>query len=1176
MRCVTPVRWRHVLLAVFFVGLGAFSASGQTRGDDPYARLVRSSFKYGDKDIRDNVLALCSIPASAMDEGGRFRLSYYMREWETVRDTLHKMKPKTAEDVYRKIIRDLTRERVPVMAVDDFYGLLDACPMAPDDGLLKNLGNLAQVIVRPEEMDMLGTRLELGTAFFGGEDFAKRLNLGRVMLQADFDKLALEYLPGPSDMGGIKDETVHREILQFHKMREELTGGKPGERTTEQLTEEFSEVTEAFFGDVAARGKARQDLLPFFGRRLPHGVVLDAVEKRVVGPGQDVVPAYVARLSEIFADYRGKNAVPVVRLNNAVLQVKLVDLLAANVDLKAAPWNPVVISLAGNWIAEAEEMVREKAVLEKTGKNESFVSSRDLLATMPRGVWLQALPEGFRERVLIQHVRVLMSYGKWDQAFAEIVAVNRRNPSAATQLTTECLERWARLNDPTIPADVKEQFEITQQQILVTPIVAARNLSYFAELMALMRKNKVPVEDLDYLLDVYERSQSTVDVYQREDLEKVFGPVTALDEASFSVLTQRMQVGLGGRWRETGVHDGPTTLAMVRAGYAMTLGMIDDWSAEHPEDWKALRAAGVMASDWADFEYFQELAKSPKRQALALYDEKNKLSQAYFGMAAQRYLKHIENNVKLVETEETLFVTWFQHLMGFNSNGDVNLSKAASRAVLEEIREMIHSLPEGVAQTQMAALSSYVDQMTGDPKALHPNMKFKFMESALVITADTSFSEATSDKVEYLETLLDGVQLESRIDGPNTVWRKEDVGIVVSLRHTDVMGRQIRFESVVGAAAAPKPADKARKMMATDTVRNDLESNILEVLSPFFDVRSITLSPVDVKPRPTKQPGWERTVLAYVVVRAKGVSVDEIPQMTLDLHFVDKSGPVTLPVRSAVRLIQMKEGRAEPRKVDDLQLTQTFDTRNLYTTGELKLTVTAFGTGLMPRLSDLVDLRPLEQSIEVRQIVLEEGPVVRQILSWSDDVEVTSERRWRVELDGEAILQADTQLPLYYPVPHDAEAEVRNDYFVDADVAVAAEPYALIGKEETPELVMGVGGQLEAVDKTPRWWRWAGFGAAVLLALVVLAVLVRRKSSATRPLRAADVFRMPTRMEPFAVVKLLRNLLASDLVHLSDQQRRALTDEMRRVELACFEPDGEGLPNAELKRVAQNALETCC
>jgi len=97
-------------------------------------------------------------------------------------------------------------------------------------------------------------------------------------------------------------------------------------------------------------------------------------------------------------------------------------------------------------------------------------------------------------------------------------------------------------------------------------------------------------------------------------------------------------------------------------------------------------------------------------------------------------------------------------------------------------------------------------------------------------------------------------------------------------------------------------------------------------------------------------------------------------------------------------------------------------------------------------------------------VVLEEGPVVREILSWSEDIEVTSERRWRVELDGERLVKARTQLPVYYPVPHAPAAVVRNDYYVDADVVVATNVFALVGDAEEPELVKGADGRVLPVS----------------------------------------------------------------------------------------------------------------
>ena len=57
--------------------------------------------------------------------------------------------------------------------------------------------------------------------------------------------------------------------------------------------------------------------------------------------------------------------------------------------------------------------------------------------------------------------------------------------------------------------------------------------------------------------------------------------------------------------------------------------------------------------------------------------------------------------------------------------------------------------------------------------------------------------------------------------------------------------------------------------------------DLTDALSPFFVVRSITFATPDVKPRATSRPGWEETVLAYVLVRAKDASVDKVPPVKL-------------------------------------------------------------------------------------------------------------------------------------------------------------------------------------------------------------------------------------------------------------------------------------------------------
>ena len=151
-------------------------------------------------------------------------------------------------------------------------------------------------------------------------------------------------------------------------------------------------------------------------------------------------------------------------------------------------------------------------------------------------------------------------------------------------------------------------------------------------------------------------------------------------------------------------------------------------------------------------------------------------------------------------------------------------------------------------------------------------------------------------------------------------------------------------------ASRRKDSPLVKKMRAAQGPRDELELNITEALSPFFDIKSITFATPDVKPRPTAQAGWEETVLAYLHVRAKDASVDKIPPVQMELKFVDLSGPVTIPAESAETVIKVATENAAPRPASQIEITQTLDTRQLPINGALTLEIKATATGLVPEL----------------------------------------------------------------------------------------------------------------------------------------------------------------------------------------------------------------------------------
>ncbi len=65
---------------------------------------------------------------------------------------------------------------------------------------------------------------------------------------------------------------------------------------------------------------------------------------------------------------------------------------------------------------------------------------------------------------------------------------------------------------------------------------------------------------------------------------------------------------------------------------------------------------------------------------------------------------------------------------------------------------------------------------------------------------------------------------------------------------------------------------------------------------------------------------------------------------------------------------------------------------------------------------------------------------------------------------------------------------------------------------------------------------------------------------------------MPTEVDAFAVVALLRRLGASSLVRLNATQQTDLSSDVERLQQACFGGSGQPLSEAELRRVVDKWL----
>jgi hypothetical protein len=352
--------------------------------------------------------------------------------------------------------------------------------------------------------------------------------------------------------------------------------------------------------------------------------------------------------------------------------------------------------------------------------------------------------------------------------------------------------------------------------------------------------------------------------------------------------------------------------------------------------------------------------------------------------------------------------------------------------------------------------------------------------------------------------------------------------------------------------------------------RDELEMNIRDALGLFFDVRAIAFSPKDVQPRPTDQPGWEETVLAYIQVKAKDASVDKIPRIQMSLEFLDLTGPVRITTESAETMIKVTDQPTPPRPYDRLDITETLDPRSLETTEEVLLEIKATACGLVPELDALLDLDALGRQMPVARVDPHEGTMLRQVNSWGDTVHAVSERHWTVALDATSLLSPPRRIELQLPKPK-SEAKVAYQAYVEMDLVDLAEPVATVGKGEA---VVPTADGLKPAD--PRLLYAAVGGGAILLVLLLAMVYLARRSR-QRPLRAADVFHLPSEVDGFVVVQLLRALGGSELVRLSPVQRSEMQQDIHRIQAACFSGNGHSkLSEEELRLVARKWLRAAC
>jgi len=1130
--------------------------------------ILSQKFSRDPNDLLRSLERVGTADPAALTITDRFLLRFVTGDWPQVRAELTQMPPELARKIYDKMLADLTEKQRPNVRLEDVLGLADAVPVELTSENLRKLGQLTSLAVPVTESYWLVDRLRKGTAKLGGTDPAKRLAAARILIYANFKDLAREYLPSAADIDLLADEGLKNELRNFLTTQEERESAQRSE--VQRIWDENiaavlnPDTSKAKAWEKSKAGNAISKVIT----QVPTGTLASVLAEAAKTNPEGALHLVTAFTRKVQSE---RNNDIVLRAENLEAQATIANLLADLSKPGEQPWSQIFELMADHWTSEADYTYQQKAA-NSQGK---FVAPEELLATAPVGKWAAALPPAVRDRVDVSMSRLILTAAQFDQAAERIVEIGKRSPAAGAALAEDFLTVWGKTHNPEIPEQLRRKFNLPDDaRIPVTPIMMEKNIDSLARMMTLFRNAGLAPKDYSRVVTAFDLAYSTAETYRTGHIEKVFGPMDQMDEAVFSLILARMNANLGERWRKMDVQrasltqrDELQTLDMVRNGYDTALKLIDGWLKGHADSWRALTLAGTLCVDWGDFEYFQQLVVNDPQKRLFNFKEKNLQAQDYFNRGAAAYVAQVPKLTPSAYTIEP-YMAWFNGLLGIGSNGQLNLSKAMNRAALTKIREHLVALPDKSAKAHISLFAKAVNTRLNDEKEpLHEDLKYRYIASAMIITKDDPFTLGAAKKLDYFDELLSEVRLQTRVDGPNTVGRDQDFGIILSIIHTEAMTRAAKFGQYLtndlnaGATRGRKNSPLVKKMVETQGPRDELELNITQAFAPFFDIQSITFSTPEVKPRPTAQAGWEETVLAYVHVRAKDASVDKIPPVELALKFVDMTGPVSIPAESAETVIKVATDKAPARPASHIEVTQTLDSRQLTINGSLTLEIKAAATGLVPDLEQLLVLDP-RAAIGVKHINPHAGLQIKELNTWGDEVTPTSERLWTLTLDGDAVRGAEGPLAFRFPAPSAKDVTVTYQTYQDMNLTTLTEPVVTLGQTAKVGEVIA--------HPTQHPFPWLVTAGAIIVGVGLLFVFFRKRGG-EQPVLARDVFHMPAEVDGFAVVALLRRLCSSPLVKLQDKQKQELQSDLKRIEQACFGAQNT-MPESDLRNIASKWL----
>jgi hypothetical protein len=863
----------------------------------------------------------------------------------------------------------------------------------------------------------------------------------------------------------------------------------------------------------------------------------------------------------------------------AILNLKeSIDVLLAREDVVAGldsaalrvPLRMVTTAL----VAEMERAVEQRGQQQFIGRNAQL-----LYRAIPSEKWLASLEPSLATRARKACIAIATVADETDHALALVDQAIASSPSEAATYADHFLSKWVGRLRPQVEYSEETMmfFSYYRDAMPMAPLTRGRqrrNLDRLDTLLAKLRGAGIEARALPSMVPAFHACHARTEVYERPDIERVFGAVERIPAPTAASLAQSMAASLNGDWRSreamktTGTKRSDNEIAqLVDRGYGVAIELIESAVRQAPEVWDLAVLHASLTYDRLQYRESRKTSQDPNTT-----NEYRKAAFAAFGDAARRYVAALNRG----DTRDDIAVhlRWFGAAMGTAELNFLRPEDLPKEGTLQDdqidlLRKSLQELDAEAYERHISAFASAVEQAV---TRMGPEIKPRLVRHALRVIGDHPAGASMRAMEElYRDLVKDEIKLRLAVDGNDQVGVGKPFGVMLSLRFTNSVDRETGgFGKYLQNGVWGRVGNSYREV----NYRDELQKTVQNALSKHFNVDAIGFFDPFMPPRGVVedgQTGWLEKPMAYIVLTRKDPAIDTIPAVVMDMQFTDQTGPVTLAIPSNTPLIASGEAHAK-RVCEKLEITQLVDVRAAgddQGKNTVTLEIRMRGTGVLPDVREaLAGLDAPLAGYELAQDGISSEPPI--VLASGD-----SGATMRF-----GMMMGDPKEPEGgYPEP-DANGIYRLPIERNFKLTYNRTGSAVGGEFRLPILTAGIDAKLENrfyddLDIMPvdggsvpvhlAFWSPVRIASAAALAIVIGALLAWSRKRRRIETRIPAPAWIPSRITPLGVVTSLRRLEQQ----VPAEKAGSLREEIVMLELKYFGPNASQSTESELRAVIE-------